>query len=60
MTTISLDFRVKALEDSVGNNSVVELEGRVETLEETTTDHETRISATEVDISGNVIGDEEK
>ena len=55
VTTISLDFRVEALEDSVGNNSVVELEVRVETLEGTADDHETRISTAEVDINGNVI-----
>ena len=46
---------METLGDSVGNISVVELEVRVETLEETTADHETRISATEVDISGNAI-----
>ena len=55
MTTISLDFRVESLEESVGNNSVVELEVTVEMLEETASDHQTRISATEVDISGNAI-----
>ena len=46
---------METLEDSVGNNSVVELEVRVETLEGTVADHETRIFAAEVDISGNVI-----
>ena len=35
-----------------GNSSVVDLEVRVETLEGTTADHETRISATELDING--------
>ena len=55
MTTLSLDFRVDALEDSVGNSSVVELETRVETLDETTADHETRISAAEVDVSGKIV-----
>ena len=51
----SLDFRVTALEEnggSGGNSSVAELEVRVETLEGTTADHETRISASEVDING--------
>ena len=54
-TTIVLDFRVTALEEnggSDGNSSVAELEVRVETLEGTAADHETRISATEVDING--------
>ena len=55
MTTISLDFRVDTLEDSVGNSSVVEVEMRVETLEGTAADHETRISTTEVDINGNTV-----
>ena len=35
-----------------GNSSVAELEVRVETLEETTADHETRISTAETDITG--------
>ena len=33
-----------------GNSSVVELEVRVETLEGTAADHETRISVTEADL----------
>ena len=37
---------------SDGNSSVAELEVRVETLEGTAVDHETRISDTEVDVSG--------
>ena len=37
---------------SDGNSSVAELEVRVETLEATATDHETRISAAESDING--------
>ena len=51
----SLNFRVTALEENGGddgNSSVAELEVRVETLEGTTADHETRISATELDING--------
>ena len=54
-TTIGLDFRVTALEENEGgdgNSSVAELEVRVETLEGTAADHETRISATESDVSG--------
>ena len=35
-----------------GNSSVAELEVRVEILEGTAADHETRISAAEVDIEG--------
>ena len=55
-TTLSLDFRVTILEENGGgdgNNSVAELEVRVETLEETADDHEARISTTETDINGN-------
>ena len=53
--TITLDFRVTELEENGGNDgnsSVAELEVRVETLEGTAADHETRISATESDING--------
>ena len=56
-TTLALDFRVTILEEnggSDGNSSVAELEVRVETLEGTAADHETRISAVESDISGDV------
>ena len=35
-----------------GNSSVAELEMRVETLEGTAADHETRISTTESDLTG--------
>ena len=35
-----------------GNSSVAELEVRVEILEGTVDDHETRISAAEVDVNG--------
>ena len=55
-TTLALDFRVTALEEnggSDGNSSVAELEVRVETLEGTTADHDTRISAVEADVNGN-------
>ena len=54
-TTLSLDSRVTVLEENGGgdgNSSVAELEVRVETLEGTAADHETRISAAEVDING--------
>ena len=52
---ISLNFRVTVLEENGGgdgNSSVAELEVRVETLEGTAADHETRISAAEADIDG--------
>ena len=54
-TTIALDTRVTALEENAGdgrNTLVAELIVRVETLEGKAADHETRISATEVDVSG--------
>ena len=54
-TTIALDSRVTALEEnggSDGNSSVAELEVRVESLEGTAADHETRISDIEVDVNG--------
>ena len=50
-----MDFRVTVLEENGGddgNSSVSDLEVRVETLEGTADDHETRISAAELDISG--------
>ena len=54
-TTLSLDFRVTVLEENGGNDgnsSVAELEVRVETLEEITADHETRISDVESHVTG--------
>ena len=54
-TTLALDFRVTILEEnggSDGNSSVAALEVRVEALEGTAVDHETRISATESDVAG--------
>ena len=57
-TTLALDFRVTALEENGGgdgNSSVAELEVRVDALEGTTADHETRISAAEVDINGHLL-----
>ena len=50
-TTVALDFRVTVLESNV-NSSVVELEVRLESLEGTAADHETRISSTESNING--------
>ena len=53
-TTLALDFRVMVLEENGGddgNSSVAELEVRVETLEGTAADHETRITAVEGDIN---------
>ena len=54
-TTLELDSRVTVLEEnggSDGNTSVAELEVRVETLEETVADHETRVTIAETDIEG--------
>ena len=54
-TTTTLDFRVTILEEnggSDGNSSVAELEVRVEELEGTAADHETRISSAELDVTG--------
>ena len=54
-TTLALDFRVTVLEENGGgdgNSSLAELEVRVETLEGTAADHESRISITESDIIG--------
>ena len=53
--TLALDFRVTALEEnggSDGNSSVAELEVRVETLEGTAADYETRILAVETSVTG--------
>ena len=55
-TTLALDFRVTVLEENGGgggNSTVAELEVRVETLEGTAADHETRISTAEADVNGN-------
>ena len=54
-TTLALDFRVTVLEENGGdggNSSVAELEVRVETLEGTAADHETRITVIEADVDG--------
>ena len=49
---MSLDSRISTLEESIGNSSVAELKVRVKTLEGTTTNHETRLSALETDVNG--------
>ena len=52
---LDLDTRVVDLEENGGgdgNSSVAELEVRVETLEGTAEDHETRLTAAETDIEG--------
>ena len=54
--TVELDDRVTDLEENGGgggNSSVAELEQRVETLEETAANQETRLTAAEVNIQGN-------
>ena len=53
-TTIQLDFRVTTLEENggSGNSSVGELEVRVETLEDTVSNHETRLMAGESQLEG--------
>ena len=53
--TLQLDFRVTTLEENSGgegNSSINELELRVETLENTSTDHEIRLTASEANIEG--------
>ena len=50
-TTTQLDFRLTALELST-NASVGGLESRLGILEETTSNHETRLTAAETDIDG--------
>ena len=54
---MELDDRVTDLEENgggCGNSSVAELEQRVETLEGTAADQETRLTAAEENIQGNV------
>ena len=48
---MDLDSRVTLIEVN-GNQTLAELDVRVETLEGTAADHETRISAAEVDVNG--------
>ena len=51
-TTMALDFRVTVLENGGTNSFIAGLEVRVEVLEGTAADHETRISVVETDING--------
>ena len=50
--TVDLDSRVTVIEEN-GNQTISELEVRVETLEGTAADHETRLAAAEENIQGN-------
>ena len=50
-TTLDLDLRVTAIEEN-GNQTISELDFRVETLEGTTADQETRLTTAETDIEG--------
>ena len=52
MAIEGLDSRITVIEED-GNQTISELELRVETLEGTVEDHEMRISATESDVTGN-------
>ena len=49
--TVDLDSRIMVIEEN-GNQTITELEAKVETLEGTAADHETRISSTESDVTG--------
>ena len=49
-----LDFRVTVIEEN-GNQTISELEVRVETLEGTTADHETRLTAAESEVEGKIL-----
>ena len=53
-TTLVLDFRVTTLENagSEGNSSIAELEVKVEALEVTSADHETRLNMAESAVEG--------
>ena len=56
---IDLDNRVVVLEENGGNDgnsSVAELEVRVETLEGTAADHESRLTTAETNINGKING----
>ena len=50
-TAVDLDSRVMVIEEN-GNQTISELDFRVETLEGTAADHETRISTAEFDVNG--------
>ena len=47
-----IDLRVTTLEENIGNSSVADLEVRVDAIEGTAADHETRLSSTEDDVTG--------
>ena len=49
--SLDLDFQVMVIEDN-GNQTISELEMRVETLEGTDANHETRLTNAESDIEG--------
>ena len=53
-TATELDFRVTTLEENggSGNSSIDELEVRVDTLEDTVANHETRLTAGESQLEG--------
>ena len=53
VATLELEQRLNVLEENV-NSSVVELEGRVETLELTDLNHESRLSSAETLLEGNI------
>ena len=56
--TVALDFRVTTLEENTGdggNSSIAELEVRVEVLEETSTNQESRLTTAEENIQGDTI-----
>ena len=53
LATVELDSRVAVIEEN-GNQTITELEVRVDNLEETTTDHETRLTAAEENIQGKI------
>ena len=52
-TTIDLDSRVTVIEQN-GNQTITELEVRLETLEGTAAEHETRLMAAETDVEGKI------
>ena len=53
VATLELEQRLNVLEENI-NSSVVELEGRVEALELTDLNHESRLSAMETLLEGNI------
>ena len=53
IASAQLDSRVTIIEED-GNQTLAELDVRVETLESTATDHETRITAAEANIQGKI------